>query len=83
MIVNNQTPKPLRLQLGGGKVLHLAPRGSGNISPTAAERPAIQKMVERGDISIVSESETHHEGPTIARPTGDTPPARKQRKGLK
>lgn len=84
MIISNKTQKPIRVPLGGDKVIHLAPRGSGSISAQAAERPAVQRMVERGEITIASETETHEtESIGVARDTGGNRPARVQRKGLK
>ena len=50
--VENKTPRPLRLNLPGGKTLHLAPRGTGQIAPEAAAAPSVLKLVEAGDIEV-------------------------------
>ena len=83
MIVKNETTRPLRVPLGEGKVLHLAPRASGNISARAAARPSVQRLVERGELSMVSEADTPEEGPGADVRAAGTQPARIQRKGLK
>ncbi len=58
----NKTRMPIRVPLGSGKVLHLGPGKSGNVSAQAAERPAFLKLVERGDIELVAEGETATSG---------------------
>lgn len=56
-VVRNKTRKPIRVPLGEGKVLHLSPGKSGNVSPQAAERPAFLKLLERGEIELLTDSE--------------------------
>jgi ribosomal protein L19E len=51
--VRNKTPMPLRVQLGGGKTLHLGPAKTGQISDSAAERDSIRKLVEEGKIEFL------------------------------
>ncbi|HKQ60246.1 MAG TPA: hypothetical protein VJS92_03110 [Candidatus Polarisedimenticolaceae bacterium] len=58
MDIVNKTRKPLRIQLHGGKVLHLGPGNTGQISNDAAEEPAIRRLVKAGEIEIVDEA--HH-----------------------
>ena len=82
MIVTNETHEPLRVSLGAGKVLHLAPLGSANISTRAAERPAVQRMVEAGKIRLTSETDAPDESPGAGAGPKGQQPARIQRKGL-
>jgi hypothetical protein len=51
--VRNKTPMPIRIQLGGGKTLHLGPAKEGQISDGAAERESVLKLVEEGKIEII------------------------------
>lgn len=85
MIVRNETKRPLRVPLGKGKVLHLGPSKSGHVLLPATERPAFQKMVERGEISVRSEADhpgTSSDGRDGAEADGQQP-AKIQRKGLR
>jgi hypothetical protein len=84
MIVTNETKGPLRVPLGKGKVLHLAPRGSAHVLQAATERAAFQKMVEAKKISVRSEADDPGVD-TNGRDSNDagTQPARIQRKGLR
>ena len=50
--ITNKTFKPLSVSLPGGKKLHLGPLKSGEISPKAVDHPAVQKLVEAGEIEI-------------------------------
>jgi len=52
MEITNKTTKPLRITLPGGKTLFLSPGKSGQITRKAAERPAVVKMVEAGDVEL-------------------------------
>jgi ribosomal protein L19E len=51
----NKTPLPMRIQLGGGKTLHLGPAKTGQIADGAAERASIRKLVKEGKIEILEE----------------------------
>lgn len=53
MEISNKTKRPLKVNLPGGKRLHLAPRGKGQITAKAAEFPAVVKLIEAGDIEIL------------------------------
>ena len=59
--IHNKTHKPLRIHLHGGKVLHLAPTKSGQISDEAVGEPSVRKLVEAGEIEIVGEDNAHLE----------------------
>jgi hypothetical protein len=54
-VIRNLTRQPLRVPLGGGKVLHLGPGKTGEVAPSATERPAFIRLVEEKRIEIVDE----------------------------
>ncbi len=56
-IVSNKTNRPIKIALAGGKFLHLGPLKTGQIADNAAERPAIKKLLEAGEIEILGEGE--------------------------
>ncbi len=58
MEISNKTNRPLKVNLPGGKRLHLAPRGKAKITPKTAEFPAVLKMVEAGDVEILDGGRT-------------------------
>lgn len=62
-IVSNKTNRPIKIALSGGKFLHLGPLKTGQIADNAAERPAIKKLLEAGEIEILGEGE-HSQGGT-------------------
>ena len=62
-IVSNKTNRPIKIALAGGKFLHLGPLKTGQIADNAADRPAIKKLVEAGEIEILGEGE-HPQGGT-------------------
>ena len=53
--IRNLTHKPLKIPLPGGKFLHLGPAKAGQIADHAAERPAIQRLLDAKEIEIVGE----------------------------
>jgi hypothetical protein len=55
--IRNKTQLPLKIQLPGGKVLHLGPNRTGQISDGAAKAPGVLKLVESGQIEIVGEGD--------------------------
>lgn len=55
MKIINKTKKPLSVPLPAGKKLFLGPGKSGQITQTAAARPAVVKLVETGDVEISEE----------------------------
>ena len=59
--ITNKTNKPIRIPLAGGKILHLGPLKTGQIADTAAERPAIKKLLKAGEIEILDEGQ-HSQG---------------------
>jgi hypothetical protein len=48
----NKTNRPIKLTLAGGKVLHLGPAKTGQISDQAADAPSIRRKVKAGEIEI-------------------------------
>ena len=54
--VRNTTPKPVRVPLHGGHVLHLGPFKTGQVSDHDAERPSLRRLVERGDIAFLDDA---------------------------
>ena len=62
MDITNKTKRPLRVPLPGGKKLHLGPGRVGQISPKASEHPPLKKLIEAGEIEIVSEGRTQGTG---------------------
>ncbi len=48
----NKTVKALRVPLPKGKVLHLNPRQTGQISVHDADHPPLKKLVEAGEIEL-------------------------------
>ena len=55
MTISNKSHKPLSLPLPGGKILHLSPGKTGQISAKAAANPQLKKLVEAGEIEIFAE----------------------------
>lgn len=51
----NLTSHPLRVPLGGGKLLHLGPHGRGHVSDEAAAGPAFCRLVHDGLIDFAGE----------------------------
>lgn len=60
--IRNATTQPLRVPLPQGKVLHLNPRGTGQVPAGALEHPPFQKLVEAGEVEVLGEGahETRH-----------------------
>ena len=54
--VTNKTNAPIKIPLARNKQLRLGPNKSGNVSDTDAERPAVQKMIEAGQIELTEAS---------------------------
>ena len=59
--IRNRTPKPLKVPLLSGKTLHLGPLKDGQIADTAADAPAIRRLIEAGIIEIVGEGAAHQQ----------------------
>ena len=75
----NKTRRPIRVRLHGGKVLHLGPSKTGQISDEASQEATVRRLVDAGEISILSESpqsvaETGNPGIVPESPHGHPPP---------
>jgi hypothetical protein len=66
----NKTHKPLKIQLHGGKVLHLGPGKSGQIGDDAVDEPSVRRHIEAGEVEIAGEGT--HAGPA-GQGTASTP----------
>jgi hypothetical protein len=62
----NKTPRPLRIHLSQGKVLHLGPLKEGQIATHDADSEGITKLVEAGEIEILGE------GPRTSSASGES-----------
>jgi hypothetical protein len=49
----NRTQQALRVPLPHGKVLHLGPRKTGQISVHDADHPALKELAEAGQVEIL------------------------------
>ena len=61
--VSNKTQKPLSVPLPRGKILHLGPGKTGQISSEAAEHPRLKKLVEAGQIEVFDDTAAPTGGP--------------------
>ena len=55
--IRNRTRRPLKIQLQAGKVLHLGPGKTGQVSDQTTERPSFIKLLKDGDIEVQGEGE--------------------------
>jgi hypothetical protein len=82
----NKTQAPIRVPLPRGKVLHLGPLQSGEISHKVLDHEPLQRMIEAGEIEIqgdgqgVEVSHEHAKGPH-AETRGHHPPTNTPVKG--
>jgi hypothetical protein len=53
MDIHNKTRKPLTIPLPGNKKLRLGPGKVGQITPRAAEHPAVRAMIEAGQVELL------------------------------
>ena len=53
--ISNKTQRPVRVPLPSGKVLHLGPGKTGQISSNAVEHPQLKALVDTGTIEILGE----------------------------
>lgn len=68
--VRNKSKKALRVPLPQGKVLHLGPARTGQVSDHAVEHPPFAKLLEAGEVEIVGEGAHASEGPGPAQAGG-------------
>ncbi len=62
MDISNKTKRPLKISLPGGKLLRLGPGRVGQITPKAAEHPAVKQLIESGEIEIVGQGKSKGSG---------------------
>lgn len=55
--IKNTTPRPLRVPLPRGGLLHLGPKQTGEVTPGALEHPPFKKLVEGGAIEVIGDGE--------------------------
>lgn len=51
--IRNTTRAPLRVPLGGGRVLHLGPGQTGNVADDAPKLPAVARMIKKGTLEVL------------------------------
>lgn len=56
--IRNTTHEPLRVPLGGGRVLHLGPGQSGNVADDAPAEPRVARMIKARKIEVVGEEDS-------------------------
>jgi hypothetical protein len=64
--VRNLTPRPIKIVLHGGHVLHLGPNKTGQVADGDAERPSFRRMIERGEVELLEDAATE-EAPAASR----------------
>ena len=50
--IHNKTQEPLRVALGGGRVLHLGPGQTGQIADDALESKAVKRLIASGAVTV-------------------------------
>ena len=82
--ITNKTTKALSVSLPGGKRLHLGPLKSAEIGPKAVERPAVQELIEAGEVEIIdSQKRPRHGGGGGGKGTPPTSGAHGQGSGIR
>ena len=56
--ITNKTHRPLRVPLPRGKVLHLGPNATGEVSHKQLDHPPFKALVEAGEIEILGDGES-------------------------
>ena len=73
MDITNLTKKPLSVPLPGGKKLFLGPGKSGQINWKAAERPAVKKLIESGEVKVSQDGKKGSNLKGVSRIDTDAP----------
>lgn len=71
MDIRNQTKRPLRVPLPGGKRLHIGPGGTGQIAPKAAEHPPVKKLIDAGQLEILEDGRSQGKRDSAHGPGSD------------
>ena len=78
--IRNLTRRPIRVPLGGGKVLHLGPAAAGQVADDAVERPAFRKLVDAGEIEVLGEGHVDSAGDRSSSSPRESTQGHQQRK---
>jgi hypothetical protein len=74
--IRNNTKKPLKVPLPGGKFLRLSPGKTGEAASKAVDHPPLRALVEKGEITILEGGTTRglgSESSGLSRTTGHDP----------
>lgn len=55
--IHNTQTRPIRVPLPGGKLLHLSPGKTAQISDRALEHPGVQSLIDEGVIELMGKGE--------------------------
>jgi hypothetical protein len=61
--VSNKTHRPLSVPLPGGKKLHIGPGKTAQVAAKALDHAPLKKLVDAGEIEVVSDEIQHTSGP--------------------
>jgi len=53
--IHNKTQEPLRVSLGGGRVLHLGPGQTGQIGDDPQQSRGVRRLIDSGAIAVEGE----------------------------
>jgi hypothetical protein len=59
--IHNATLEPLRVPLGGGKILHLGPGQTGHVADDALRSRGLLRLIDAGAVTVVGEGGGHGE----------------------
>ncbi len=82
--IRNNTKRPIKVPLPGGKFLRLSPGKTGEASSKAVEHPPLVALVEKGEITILETGTTRGLGAQnsgLSGATGHDPDRTIQRTG--
>ena len=55
--IRNTTQEPLRVPLGGGRVLHLGPGQTGQIADEALKSRGVRRLIDAGAVTVAGGEE--------------------------
>lgn len=56
-VIRNKTLAPLRVPLGRGRVLHLGPGQTGNVSDDAPEAPGFARLIKARKLELIGDED--------------------------
>ena len=62
MEIKNNSKRPLKVPLPGGKRLFLKPGGTGQILPKAADHPPVKKLIDEGELEVLDLGKAKNKG---------------------